>query len=253
MHKKGLINIILLLIVMLWLPACESSLYPPTDAPTLSNIVLTSDSYRDPTTTVREGDTVFVTVEVSDPEDDPETLYLNVLSGGSSILSEEISCSCIADEVRWEAWFDSSGLPTGPYSISLAAEDTDGNISGSLSKDFDITSDETANVLPGDITVILPPGPENWTPKNDATGEPFTVDFTVTNNFTLPIDILKIPIDIEDSTSVVRHREIAIVTSIDNGDTKAGQLRFYIPDTSNPDITGGEAIADTANMEIVIY
>ena len=254
MKEKVMMYVILLMVVLLLLPACESDLYPPTDAPTLSNIVLTSDSYRNPTSTVREGDTVFVTVDVSDPENDPQLLNLQILSGGSPVLTEEFCSSCIAtDERSWETWFDSSSLSTGPYSVNLQAIDSDGNTSDSISKNFDITSDITGNILPGDIAIALLPGTENWTPRNTSTGEPFTVDFTVTNNFSMAVDIVRFTINIQDNLGATQHSGTAVATSIESGETKAGQLRLNIPNVNDPDINGGAAVADLISMEIVIY
>ena len=239
MEGRAFFSISIILIALFSYISCESKLYPPTDPPELSNMVITSDSYRSSTTTVRAGDMVYISVDVSDPEDDPETLSLSVLSGETEVASNEVSASRIFDDTTWETWFDSDGLAVGSYSINLTAEDSEENESDTLSEDFTIEADNrsSVDVTAGAITIadvdyILKdadasdPYNASYTP---ATGEPFRITYSVTNNTDIKIDILKIPftvnIDWDDDSDPLTpavaeaYNAEAIVSDLDGGET----------------------------------
>ena len=258
-----------LLIVLMQFSSCESQFYPPTDPPTLSNIILTSDTYHDATSTVREGDTVFVSVDVSDPEGDPETLNLSVLSGDSEVVNSEISSSRIFNSKTWETWFDSAGLTTGSYSIRLSAVDRKGNESDTLSRDFTITADDrmTLDLAGGDINIfgdgyILKDADPDINPYDPApaTGEPFRITFSIKNNSSLKIDLLEIPFtvnmnwDDDDNPGtpdvIDTYNPIAIVSGLEAGETRDCICNAYIQNTRR----SFNSIAYTeANCSATIY
>ncbi len=243
-------------ILLSWLPflSCESKLYPPTDPPTLSNILITSDSSHTDASTIREGDTAFVSVDVSDPENDPETLFLNVLSGNSTVLNNRVSSSRIFNGTTWETWFDTDGLSTGSYSLSLSAEDRKGNESVTVSRDFTITADErvSIDVSAGAITIssvsyiLKDASPDEPLDILQGTGNPFRLVYSISNNTDMKIDILKIPFSIhidwthtgdhdndpstadQEFTEAETYTPEAVVSSLGGGETRECVCNVYI-------------------------
>ncbi|MDC7233830.1 MAG: hypothetical protein PQJ58_11415 [Spirochaetales bacterium] len=230
--------------------SCESRLYPPTDPPVLSNLVLTSTSYDDATTSTFEGDTVLFTLGVEDPEEDPDILTLSITSGGTAVQTEEYSDSRIHDGNSWEGWFETEALATGSYTLDFTATDKEGNVSETLSQDFTIETDIKGTVTTADLAVsnfkaylagyypdvsvydIVPPGYET----ND---ELFTVGFDLTNNSMVKIDLVYVPFTVfmewdnpsDDPDAGIEDYEYsgtAIVSSIDPGETAQGVLHLNI-------------------------
>ena len=247
MTKRVMLPLFSILTIGGILLSCESELYPPTDPPTLSNIVLTSDSYRDSTTTVREGDTVYVSVDVTDPEEDPETLNLSVLSGGSEVINREVSASRIFDGTTWETWFDSTGLATGAYSVSLTATDRDGNTGEAVTKDFSITADTRPPTSSG--TGVITIDSATWVVKDTIPNEPFTITFSITNISSLTLDIVQVPFSAEDASSTLLDAATGTITSIDPGETKTGYVRLNIQLTQTCD----HLVYSEASSEVIIY
>ena len=268
MTKRALSFLPVLLLTWGIFLSCESELYPPTDPPVLSNIVLTCDSSRSATTSVRAGDTVYVSVDVEDPEDDPETLALSVLSGGSIVASNEVSSSRIFDDTTWETWFETTGLATGSYSVSLTATDKDGNEGDAVSKDFSITADDrsTVDVSAGAITIsgvdyilknadVSDPHNASYTP---ATGDPFRIVYSVTNNTTVTIDVLEIPFTVNvtyddpvNGATAETYSTVAVTTSLEGGATASGICNISILNDDRTIIL--PIIHDEASCTATIY
>ncbi|MDA3958930.1 hypothetical protein [Oceanispirochaeta sp.] len=233
------------IVSLLILFSCESSLYPPTYPPVLSDISLTSSSSKTATNSVIQGDTVFLTVAVDDPENDSLTLTISILSGGTEIKSLEVNDSCIYDGTSWETWFETDDLALGDYTLALTPTDKEGNKGDTLTEIFTVTENLKANVTTADISISA----VSYEVKNTTTGEPFIITFSVTNSSPVTLDIVHVPFDAEDSSDTVLDSGVGIITSIPSGATKEGYLKLNIQVTENCD----ELIYSFANCTITIY
>lgn len=223
--------------------ACESELYPPTEPPVLSNLILTSSSYKDPTTSAIQGDTVFLTMTVEDPEGDPETLSLSILSDNTEVMAVEYSESRIHDGTSWEGWFESAGLTPGIYNLNLTARDKEGNISDPLSQDFEIESNIKGTVTIADISIGLAGDATDWLEDGedsnpgdgiDESGEPFRIVFDITNTSSLQIDLANIKLNVEDASNAVIDGDVITITALAAGETRTDQiLKLNILDATN--------------------
>lgn len=244
--------------------SCESRLYPPTDPPILSDLVLTSSSYNSSTTKTFRGDTVFLVVSVVDPEEDPETLDLSITSEGTEVASEEYGESRIHDGISWEGWFETSNLAVGSYALNFTATDKAGNISETLSQSFSIETDLKTTVTTADITISA----VSIALKDEVPDEPFTISFSLTNNSLVKLDLVYVPFtvimdwdnpsdDPDDGEEEYVYSGTGIVSSIDPGDTVEGKLRLNILngtyDNTKPVNDANENNYDEADCTITIY
>lgn len=244
--------------------SCESRLYPPTDPPVLSGLILTSSSYNSSTNRTYLGDTVFLSIEVEDPEDDPEILTLSILTGETEISSQEYGESRLHENSHWEGWFETDELAVGSYTLSFTAIDKQGNRSEALNQDFMIESNIKETVTTADITV----GGYSVALKDEVPDEPFTISFTVTNNSLVKLDIVYVPFTVimdwdnpnDDPDNGVEEYEYsgtAAVSSIDPAATVDGKLRLNILngsyDNTKPVNDANENNYDESVCTIIIY
>jgi hypothetical protein len=228
MGQKYLLVPILIILIF----SCESKLYPPTDPPVLSNIVLTSSSYTSATSNVYQGDTVFIAVDVEDPEDDPETLNVSILSGSTEVDSEEFGESRIHDGEYWEGWFETETLAIGSYTLRLTPFDKEGNEGDPLEKNFEVEDNIKLSVTIADVTITLDGDANDWmfpaeetVPDDgiDESGEPFRVIFDITNNSAVKIDLAHIKLNVEYPITVIIDEGTAVVSGIEAGETLLNQ------------------------------
>jgi len=248
-------------VLLCLLLSCESELYPPTDPPVLSNLVLTSSSYKEPTTAAIQGDTVFLTVAVEDPEGDPETLTLSITSNGTEVDRVEYGESRIHDGAHWEGWFETAGLGVGSYTLNFTASDKEGNIGSTLSQSFNIETNLKATVTIADITVGLAGDATDWLEDGedsdigdgiDESGEPFRAVFDITNNSSLLIDLVNIKLNVLDGASAVIEGDVITITALAAGETRTDQkLKLNILDAVAAGVS--QVIYVPAESSIVIY
>jgi len=240
--------------------SCESRLYPPTYPPVFSGIVLTSTSVKTSTDSVYQGDTVFISVNVEDPEDDPSYLNVSLKSGDTEVMSKTVSDSRIFDGTVWETWLETDEVATGTYTLILTATDKEENEGDPVSTSLTLTDDIRSLVTTADIAV----SGVTHTVKDDVSGEPYTITFSVTNNSAVQIDWITVPFTVNmeyDNPLLVNDGGITdpsqeyytgngIVTSLAAGDTKTGYLRLNIQNTDRTFVSETFAAADCT---ITIY
>jgi len=241
----------LIISLSLLIASCESSLYPPTYPPVLSDIVLTSTSSKTATDTVYLGDTVFISVTVEDPEEDPATLDISLQSGGGTeILADSVSDSRIFDGTEWETWINTDGIPIGTYTLVLTATDKEGNQGDPVSTDLIITADIQALVTTADIAISA----VSHTIKDEIPGEPYTITFSLTNNSAVLMDRVSVPFTVTMNNTATATLEYytgsGIITTLAAGETKTGYLRLNIQNVDRTFVSETWAEADCT---ITIY
>lgn len=201
-----------------------------------------------------------MTVDVADPEDDPETLSVSILSGSTEVLSEEFGESRIHDGEYWEGWLETNDLAVGSYTLNFTATDKEGNISDTISQSFEIEIDPGPTVMADLITttltvtvnpVWLADGEDSDLLDGiDEDAEPFRVLFEITNNSAVKIDLAYIKINVEDSLNAIIEEGIATVTALEAGEIRIDQqMRFNIPDDTNVD----HVLYSDTESSVVIY
>lgn len=249
---------LLLPILIILIFSCESKLYPPTDPPVLSNIVLTSSSYTSATSNVYQGDTVFLTVNVDDPEDDPETLIVSILSGSTEVASEEFGESRIHDGEYWEGWFETESLALGSYTVRLTPIDKEGNEGASLEKDFVVENNIKLSVTIADVTITLDGDTNDWLAPGedsdpldgiDESGEPFRVIFDITNTSAVKIDLAHIKLNVLDVGLNILDEGTAVVSGIEAGETLIDQ-QLIISLRNDDDVTSIDYIPAESSVKI---
>ena len=217
-------------LLLIFLMSCESELYPPTYAPVLSNLVMTTSSFRTQTTTGYENDTVFFTLDVDDSEDDPYTLDLSILSAGVEVQAEEFSESRIIDGSYWEGWFDSTGQVPGAYTLNFTATDKEGNISALFTGNYTIIADARTPVTAADVAFTY----VSYLPPDDPlnTDGIAMVTYTVQNNSAVTIDQVKVVFPV--TVDATLYSETGSVTGLAAGAVQTGTIKYPIYSSSTP-------------------
>lgn len=236
MDKKYLLLPFLIILIF----SCESKLYPPTDPPVLSDLVLTSSSYNSSTTKTYKGDTVFLIIAVEDPEEDPETLTLSIISEGTELASEEYGESRIHDESSWEGWFETSDLTVGNYTLNFTATDKEGNISETLSQSFSIETNIKSTVSTDEILLTVSDPPTLAGDDTENPEDPFKILYTVTNNSSVTIDTVHTPFTVnitwtDPDTAIsetVIYKGVGITSDIAPATEVASILKLNIQNTA---------------------
>ncbi len=213
--------------LLLFFISCESELYPPTYAPELSNLVITTSSIRSSTTYGYENDTVLFTIDVTDSEDDPYSLDLSILDSTSTeVQTESYSNSRIFDGDYWDCWFDSTGLAVDTYTLNFTATDTDGNVSDVLSGTYDVITDtRLADVTGFSVSFV------SYVPRDTAPDEVATLTYTVTHTTAFSIDKVQVVYTVTvDGTD---YTETGTLTNVAGGGSiTTGTIKYSIISTS---------------------
>ncbi|QEN09759.1 hypothetical protein EXM22_17870 [Oceanispirochaeta crateris] len=220
-----------LIFSLLCFASCESSLYPPTYPPVLSDLTITTTTSNEATTSIIQGDTVYISVNVEDPEDDSSTLSITVLSDETEIYSKEIDDSWIFGGLIWENWFDTDDMDLGDYTLQLIATDDEGNEGDPITESITVTSNLKTSVDTSDITISA----VSYTLKDEVQDEPFTITFSVSNNSPVTIDIVHVPFTVTatydngvDTAEIKTIEGDGVITNIPAGSTKEGYLKLNV-------------------------
>jgi len=209
----------LILIPLLLVFACDLDSGGSGNPPELSNMVVTSTSFREATDTVYTGDSVYVSVDVTDEESDAAVLTMEVLtSSGETAVKKEYGDYAIYDSSVWKMYFETGGMTAGTYTIRLSAADQSANAGNVLTKNLSITASPNTAVSASDLTINI----AGWTPA--ASGEPFTINYSIRNNSSVEIDRIHTTFRLLDVSSNVLDREEGVICGLGAGETKTDSV-----------------------------
>lgn len=240
----NILKTVIVTYLLLFLLNCNLSDSGESQSPELTGIELRSTSFRDATDFIYEADTLFISVGFSDADYDPDTLYLSIsYEDGTLVYSDGIGNYALYDDSIWKASYDTRGLSTGTYSISLYALDKLGNKSNTLTKGFTIQTDPRDSVTTADVSI----NNITFNIADSNIGEPFRVNYEIKNNSPVTIDLIQVEFSII-KTAVLDERTTGIINKL-----APGELREDIAKASVPEALGSTGINVTLQEVIIQF